>query len=461
MEYRKNDEIELQITDLGTEGEGIGKTGAFTWFIKDAIPGDKIKAVVTKVGKTYGFARLKEITVPGADRIKPACQIAKRCGGCVLQEMNYASQLKFKENKVKNALERIGGFRLDEGETEFFPVIGMENPFRYRNKAQVPVGKNRNGKCVAGFYAGRTHCIVPCDDCLLGPEENRDILKTVLFFMDEYHIDPYDEESHAGLVRHVLIRKGFSTGEIMVCLVINGRKLPYADTLCERLSRFPGMKTVVLNINTDRTNVILGKETAVLSGPGYIEDLLGGIRFRISAQSFYQVNPVQTEKLYGKAAEYAALTGKETVWDLYCGIGTISLFLSKMAEKVCGVEIVPQAIDDARENADRNGIKNVRFFTGKAEEVLPEQVEKNKARADVIVVDPPRKGCDGRCLETMLQMRPERIVYVSCDPATLARDLKILCADGTYGLKKVQPVDLFPQTGHVETVVLMSRVEGK
>ena len=484
-DYRKNEEITLEITDLGAEGEGIGRTDAFLWFVKDALPGDRIRASVMKTKKSYGYARLKEVLTPSPDRIAPACPIARACGGCTLQAMDYAAQLKFKENKVRNNLLRIGGIPEETLEKVFHPVIGMEQPFRYRNKAQFPVGTARSGggtgggtgrgggkasgdsagRPVAGFYAGRTHSIIPCEDCLLGTEENREILKTVLDWMEEFHVLAYDEAAGTGTVRHVLIRKGFRSGQIMVCLVTNGADLKKPGVLSDRLMALPGVTTVVQNINRERTNVILGKETLVLAGPGFITDTIGDTEFEISAQSFYQVNPVQTEVLYGTALKYAGLTGKENVWDLYCGIGTISLFMAKQAKKVYGDEIVPQAIEDARRNAVRNGICNAEFFVGKAEEVLPawyaEQQRKPEAareKIDVICVDPPRKGCDEACLQTMLQVAPERIVYVSCDSATLARDLKYLLADGRYRLTDVQPVDMFPQTVHIETVCLLSKL---
>ena len=479
MEYRKNEVLEMEITDLGSEGEGIGRTGAFLWFVKDALPGDRIRASVMKVKKNYGYARLQEILTPGPDRTAPACPVARQCGGCTLQAMDYTAQLRFKENKVRNNLLRIGGIPEETLREVFHPVIGMKDPFRYRNKAQFPVGNTKTG-VAAGFYAGRTHSIIPCEDCLLGVEENKEITKEVLSWMEEDRIPAYDEESGSGFVRHILIRKGFRSGQIMVCLVTNGEKPQGAGksygkdsgkssgamaAAAERLMKLPGVVTVVQNINRERTNVILGRESRTLAGPGFITDSIGGTVFEISAQSFYQVNPVQTEKLYGTALEYAHLTGNETVWDLYCGIGTISLFLAKKAGKVRGVEIVPQAIEDAKRNAARNGISNAEFFVGRAEEVLPawyaEQQRKpegTREKIDVIVVDPPRKGCDEQCLKTMLAMAPDRIVYVSCDSATLARDLKYLLADGRYTLKEVQPVDMFPQTVHIETVCLLSKL---
>ena len=465
MEYRKNEVLEMEITDLGSEGEGIGRTGAFLWFVKDALPGDRIRASVMKVKKNYGYARLQEILAPGPDRTAPACPVARQCGGCTLQAMGYAAQLRFKENKVRNNLLRIGGIPEERLQEVFHPIIGMEEPFRYRNKAQFPVGYTKAG-IAAGFYAGRTHSIIPCEDCLLGVEENKEITKEVLSWMEDNRVPPYDEESGSGFVRHILIRKGFQSGQIMVCLVTNGEKPQGIMTAAvERLMKLPGVVTVVQNINRERTNVILGRDSRTLGGPGFITDSIGGTEFEISAQSFYQVNPVQTEKLYGTALEYAHLTGNETVWDLYCGIGTISLFLAKKAGKVRGVEIVPQAIEDAKRNAARNGISNAEFFVGKAEEVLPawyaeqqRKPEEEREKIDVICVDPPRKGCDEACLKTMLEVSPERIVYVSCDSATLARDLKYLLADGTYRLEQVQPVDMFPQTVHVECVCRVKKV---
>ena len=335
------------------------------------------------------------------------------------------------------------------------PIMGMEEPWRYRNKAQFPFGMDKNGNIVAGFYAGRTHDIIECEDCLLGVEENKDILDIIKGFMRDHNIRPYDETAHKGLVRHALIRKGFHSGELMVCLVINGKDIPLKEQLVEELCRIKGMTSISYSINQEKTNVIMGKEIVNLYGPGYITDNIGNVTYQISPLSFYQVNPVQTEKLYGTALEYAGLTGNETVWDLYCGIGTISLFLAQNAKKVYGVEIVPQAIEDARRNAALNHITNAEFFTGKAEEVLPEQYAKNKVYADVIVVDPPRKGCDQVCLDTILKMDPKRVVYVSCDSSTLARDLRYL-ADGGYEVEKVRCCDMFGQSCHVETVVLLS-----
>ena len=458
MDWKKNDVFQVRIEDMSDTGEGIGKTDGFTWFVKDAVIGDVVEARVMKTKKSYGFARLMQVLEPSACRVTPRCPSARQCGGCQLQAMSYEEQLRFKENKVRNNLSRIGGLT----EIPMEPIIGMDEPWRYRNKAQFPFGKDKDGRIITGFYAGRTHAIIEQEDCLLGVEENQPILDCIRGFMEEYHIAPYEEALHKGLVRHVLIRKGFTTGELMVCLVLNGdvKKLKAPEVLVERLVKlFPShMASISCSINREKTNVIMGKEIVNLHGPGYITDYIGNVCYRISPLSFYQVNPVQTQKLYGTALEYAGLTGEETVWDLYCGIGTISLFLAQKAKKVYGVEIIPQAIDDARANAKLNHFENVEFFVGKAEEILPEQYEKNQVYADTIVVDPPRKGCDSVCLDTIVKMAPEKVVYVSCDSATLARDVKYLGERG-YEVKRVKTVDMFPWSGHVETVVLLSKGE--
>lgn len=479
VEIIKNEIFQVKIDDISDTGEGVGRTDGYIWFVKDAVIGDLVEAKALKMKKNYGFARLMRVIEPSDGRTEAPCPVARQCGGCQLQFMKYEEQLKYKERKVFNNLKRIGGLdylRLPEdgvveGEvakervaaepvTEepvvMESIIGMETPWRYRNKAQFPFGESREGRVIAGFYAGRTHCIIENDDCLLGIEENGDILRIIKIVMEGYSIRPYQEESHSGLMRHVLIRKGFKTGEIMICLVINGKKLPHGEEFVEALLKVPGITSISYNINVEKTNVILGDQVVNLYGPGYITDYIGNVQYRISPLSFYQVNPVQTERLYGTALEFAGLTGNETVWDLYCGIGTISLFLSQRAKKVYGVEIVPQAIEDARENARLNGFENVEFFVGKAEEVLPKQYEKNREQVDVIVVDPPRKGCDSVCLDTMVKMSPERIVYVSCDSATLARDVRYLGERG-YVVRRVRCCDMFPQGVHVETACLLER----
>ena len=455
MEIKKNDKFVITIEDMSEDGAGIGKLDGYIWFVKDALIGDVIEASAMKMKKNYGFARLVRVLEPAPGRVEAKCPVARACGGCQMQELDYAEQLKFKEKKVFNHLKRIGGME----EIPMEPIIGMEHPWRYRNKAQFPIGTGKDGQPIAGFYAGRTHSLIPVPelDCLLGCEENKELLRVILDFMKEFKISAYDENLHKGLVRHALLRKGFSSNELMVCLVINGNKLPHAEQFVERLLELPmNVASISLSVNKEKTNVIMGTEIINLYGPGYITDKIGNIEYRISPLSFYQVNPVQTERLYGTALEFADLSGGETVWDLYCGIGTISSFLAQKAGKVYGVEIIPEAIDDARANAERNGIKNVEFFVGKAEEVLPEQYEKNQVYADVIVVDPPRKGCDSVCLDTILKMAPKKVVYVSCDSSTLARDVKYLCENG-YEVKRVRPVDMFPMSGHVETVCRLDR----
>lgn len=500
MNFDKNYTVIVTIEDMGADGEGIGKVEGFSLFIKDAIIGDTVEAKIVKNKKNYAYARLEKVLSPSPFRVPPVCRFHRQCGGCQLQAMSYERQLIFKQDKVKNNLLRIGGFSESEIDRVMEPIVGMEEPFRYRNKAQYPIGEDKDGNPVAGFYAGRTHSIIANTDCVLGREENKEILETILAYMQEFHVCPYDEKSGEGLIRHVLIRTGFDSGEIMVCLVLNYRKkrerkklsainssltqgegggyLPHQEELLVRLSQIKNMTSVSVSINTEKTNVIMGKEIHTLWGKDSISDSIRvrdmtkadmaftgeKLEFSISPLSFYQVNPRQTEKLYSLALQYAGLTGQETVWDLYCGIGTISLFLATRAKQVCGVEVIPQAIKDAKENARRNHITNAEFFVGKAEEVLPAFYDNSNGgdenaamrHPDVIVVDPPRKGCDAACLSTMLKMAPDRIVYVSCDSATLARDLRILC-DGGYELRKVRAVDQFGGTVHVETVVLMSR----
>lgn len=486
--FQKDMELELLIEDMGAEGEGVGKANGIVFFVKDAVPGDQVLAKIMKMKKHFGYARLLKVLKPSPYRTEPRCQYYRQCGGCQIQALDYPKQLEFKENKVRNNLKRIGGFLLPEEFNDenagadgllpqehfpeepvaiqknyiplIHPIIGMEKPWLYRNKAQFPIGTDKNGKIVTGFYAARTHNIIPNRKCFLGTDVNEKILECVIPFMEEYKIPAYQEETGTGLVRHVLVRSGFATGELMVCLVINGKQLPFAERLVEKLRTVEGMTSITLNINEKNTNVILGEEIITLWGRNYITDCLGEIKYQISPLSFYQVNPVQTRKLYETALKYAGLTGREIVWDLYCGIGTISLFLARKVKQVYGVEIVEQAISDARRNARINHIDNAEFFVGRAEEVLPEFCntllrQGREGYPDVIVVDPPRKGCDEKCLETIVKIQPERVVYVSCDSATLARDLKYLCGGG-YEVREVQPVDMFPQTVHTETVCLLS-----
>ena len=475
MSYSKNDCVELTIEDIGVSGEGIGKVDGYTLFVKDTVIGDVVRVKIMKAKKNYGYARLMDIIKPSKDRVETACPIARQCGGCQIQAMNYNAQLKYKQKLVKDNLLRIGG--LTEGaDYEMCEILGMDTPFRYRNKAQYPVGEDKDGNIVMGFYAGHTHSIIACpdDDCMLGHRDNAFILNAVKEWMKEYRVRAYNENIHKGTVRHVLIRTGYHTDEVMVCLVTKKMlRKEAADGLVKAIQKLKlNVASLVVNINKEDTNVILGKECITLYGRPYIEDYIGDIKFQISPLSFYQVNPKQTEVLYNKALEFAGLKGNESVWDMYCGIGTISLFLAKKAGKVYGVEIVPQAIEDAKNNAKINNIDNAEFFVGKAEEVVPafykkqtgvqsdndstDSKEYDMTRPDVVVVDPPRKGCDKKLLDTIVSMTPDRIVYVSCDSATLARDLKLLVEYG-YKVEKVQPVDQFGNTVHVETVVLLSQ----
>ena len=528
---QKNDRVVISIEDIGSGGEGIGflmpaqeegtgeaaMTGAsdplasfagtsdsltsasagsrkkrFPVFVKDAVPGDTIEAVITKVTARYAYGHLDRVLQPSPFRVMPPCPIARTCGGCQIQALDYAKQLEFKQKKVREDLIRIGGFAPETVDSVMHPIVGMEEPWHYRNKEQVPVQQGKYGP-VTGFYASHSHTVIPMTDCSIGSPHNRRILETVLSWMQAHGVPAYDETTGRGLIRHILIRDGIYSGRIMVCIIANDYRIPFEKELTDALRGlvFPAPKkitSIVLNTNTDRTNVITGRTLRTLWGNDDIEDTLHiyqcdpgcdretgtvshcsdettfrkteeSVTFAISPLSFYQVNPRQTEKLYSLALACAGLTGRETVWDLYCSVGTISLFMARHAKEVCGIEIIPEAIENAKKNAKRNGITNARFYVGKAEEVLPDYVEKLKAEGkdpqiDVICVDPPRKGCDEKCIETMLEIGPERIVYVSCDPATLARDLKKLAAGG-YELDYVQPVDQFGHTVHVETCCSM------
>lgn len=468
---KKNDTFEIEIEDVSVNGEGIGHFDGMTFFVKGAIPGDRALCGVTKLKKKYGFARVIEILEPSKDRVTPKCDMAGRCGGCQIMQMDYKAQLSMKEHLVREKLLRIGGFSREKINQVMKPIVGMETPYHYRNKAQYPVGCDKDGNLIMGFYGPHSHRIVESDRCYLGTDVNEEIKEII----KSSGVFAYDEESHRGLLRHVLIRKGFFTGEVMVCFIVNAKDENAAvKGLCDRLipplSKVEGMKSICVNFNDKVGNVILGKKTICVWGQDYITDTIGDVAFHISAPSFFQVNPYQTKKLYDKALEYASLTGEETVWDLYCGIGTISLFLAQKAKRVYGVEVVPEAIENAKENASINHMENAKFFVGKAEEVLPEfyskgtihgekisDVDGDLKQPDVIVVDPPRKGCDEACLNTMVSMKPKRIVYVSCDPATLARDLKYLCENG-YDLQAVTPVDQFAHSMHIESCCLLERL---
>ena len=451
----KDEVLELKIEDLGTDGEGIGHVDGYTLFVKDALPGDVAKVKIIKAKKNYGYGRLLEVLSPSPDRCEAKCPVARACGGCQIQHMNYTAQLSMKQKRVRDCFTRIGGFEPEFIDSIMHEIKGMVEPWHYRNKAQFPVGLSKEGKAVTGFYAGRTHSVIDTPHCYIQFEENDVIMETVREFLDENHISVYDEVSGKGLVRHVLTRKGFATDEIAVCIIINGDKLPSSEKLVESLlAACPKIKSITLNVNKEKTNVILGEKLTCLYGGEYIYDYIGDIKFRISPKSFFQVNPVQTKVLYGLALDLAK-EGTDlkdlTVWDLYCGIGTISLFLAKEAGHVHGVEIVPAAIEDAKENAKLNGIENASFYVGAAEDVAP-----SLPKPDVIVVDPPRKGCDEKLLATILKHNPPKVVYVSCDPATLARDAKILC-EGGYTLKYIQPVDQFSHTVHTETAAMLVR----
>lgn len=446
----KNRKYEIAIVDLGHSGEGIGKIDGFTVFVEGGIPGDRLRIQMTTVKKNYGIGQLLEIVEPSPYRIEAPCAIAHRCGGCQIMHMDYQAQLESKRGRVTENLKRIGKI-----EAKVLPTLGMEKPYEYRNKAQFPVGI-MNGKAIMGFYEKGSHDIVDTQYCHIQHPINTAIVEAVKAFIQDYHISIYDEKTGRGLIRHLVTKVGYITGEIMVVMVTNGRVIPHQEKLIEALKgKVKGLKSVVQNINEKNTNVIFGRETVTLHGQDTIEDYIGSLKFKISAQSFFQVNPLQTKVLYDKAMEYAGLEGQETVFDIYCGIGTISLFLAQKAKKVYGVEVVEAAIEDARENARLNQLNNTEFYAGTAEVIIPRLYQKG-VRADVVVVDPPRKGCEPVVLDTIANMNPKKIVYVSCNPATLARDVAILEEKG-YKTVEVQPVDMFPHTMHVESIILLQK----
>ncbi|MEK4234805.1 23S rRNA (uracil(1939)-C(5))-methyltransferase RlmD [Paenibacillus sp. FSL H7-0714] len=466
LPVNKNDEVMLDIIGMTHEGEGVGRVEGFTLFVQGALPGEKVRAKVLKTKKQYGYAKLLNLVEASSARIAAPCEIYDQCGGCQLQHMDYAAQLAWKRQLVVDNLERIGKLRVSGGGGDagtdptggilVRPTLGMDEPWRYRNKAQVPIGVTEGG-LVGGFYARGSHRIIDMETCLIQHEDNDDVVRKVKEIGRKRGITAYDEESGKGLLRHVVVKKAFRTGEMMVVLVTNGERIPHLDEWITEIRReIPAVTSICQNVNTKQTNVIFGDTTRTLWGNDVIYDYIGDVKFAISARSFYQVNPAQTEVLYGKTVEYAGLTGNETVIDAYCGIGTISLFLAQHAKQVYGVEIVREAIEDARANATLNGMDNVVFEVGASEDVIPNWKEQG-ITADVIVVDPPRKGCDPRLLETILAMKPERVVYVSCNPSTLARDLRML-EDGGYKTVEVTPVDMFPHTVHVESVAWLVRV---
>ena len=449
LPVNKNEYIDVLFEDLTHDGAGVAKVDGYPLFVPNGLPGEKAKIKVIKTGKGYGIGRLIELYEKSPYRIDIASSERHKYGGCQLEHISYEGQLKYKENQVRQVLARIG--KLED--VVVHPILGMENPWHYRNKAQVPVGE-KDGKLIAGFFKPRSHEIVDTNESLIQLPEINEAVQAVKEICNELGISAYHEESHKGVLRHIMARYGQQTGELMVVIITRTADFPQKNKLVEKITaRLPKVKSIVHNVNSKRTNVIMGEKTSVLWGNEVIYDFIGDVKFAISALSFYQVNPVQTKVLYDKALEYAGLSGEESVVDAYCGIGTISLFLAQKAQKVFGVEVVPEAIEDAKRNAELNGITNAEFAVGEAEIVIPKWYKEGNA-ADVLVVDPPRKGCDDALLQTIIEMKPKKVVYVSCNPATLARDLRIL-EDGGYKTVEVQPVDMFPMTTHVEAVARM------
>jgi 23S rRNA (uracil1939-C5)-methyltransferase len=453
LPVQKNDYIDVEFEDLTHDGAGVAKVDGYPLFVANVLPGERAKIKVIKTGNSFGYGRLIELYEKSPYRVDPLCTIYKECGGCQLQHLSYEGQLLAKEKQVREVLSRIG--KLEN--VVVHPVLGMKEPWRYRNKAQVPIGENEGG-LIGGFYRQRTHDIIDMKACLIQHEKNDEVVQAVKEICSRHGVRAYDEINHKGTLRHIMVRYGLVTGKVMVVLITRTKDIPHKKkVIAEIVERVPGLESIILNVNNKKTNVIMGEESEVLWGEEVIYDYIGDIKFAISAKSFYQVNPEQTKVLYEKALEYAELSGEETVIDAYCGIGTISLFLGQKACKVYGVEIVPEAIEDAKRNAELNGITNAEFAVGEAEVVIPRWYEQG-IRADVLVVDPPRKGCGEALLRTITEMKPKKVVYVSCNPATLARDLRIL-EDGGYKTVEVQPVDMFPQTTHVEAVAKLQLIE--
>ncbi len=441
----KNAIYDVNIEGLGHNGAGIAKIKGFTIFIEGGIPGDKIKTKILSLKKNYALGKIIKILNPSSHRVEPVCNVFEQCGGCQLMHMEYQEQLRQKREKVVETLKRIG-----KTETIVHETLGMQVPYKYRNKAQFPVGFIK-GKATMGFYKKGTHDLVDTSYCHVQHPVIQKVMASVKEYINKFNVSTYNEKTHRGLLRHVVTRVGFLTGEVMIILVTNGNKLPFKSQLIAILKEnITGLKSIIHNINNKNTNVILGQKTITIYGADKITDYIGDLKYTISPHSFWQVNPEQTKILYEKILVYADLKGEETVFDLYCGIGTISLFLAQKAKKVYGVEVIPEAVEDAKANAVLNNIKNVEFYQGEAEEVVPE-LYKEGIKADIVVVDPPRKGCEAKLLQTIADMQPAKIIYVSCNPATLARDIAILERQG-FTSKEVQPVDMFPHTVHVETV---------
>lgn len=451
MKLEKNEYYTIKIDDIGSQGEGIGKIDGFTIFVENALPEDIVYIKIVKLKKNYGFGKLIKVIEPSNMRVLPKCDYFSQCGGCTLQHVDYFSQLKFKTKKVKDNIERIGGFE----NIDVLDAIGMEHPYNYRNKSQYPIGIKDN-KLKIGFYSLRSHNIIDLDNCLIQNDANKEIVLKIKEFINENNIEPYNEITHKGIIRHLFIRIGYITKEIMICIVVNGNKFLYENKLIEKLKDIKNISSIILNFNSENTNVILGTNIKVIWGKPYINDFIENLKFNISPLSFYQINPIQTNILYNKVLEFLNLNGNEVVIDAYCGIGTISLFIAQKAKKVYGIEILKEAIDDANKNALLNNISNVEFITGKSEEIIPMLYKNYNIIPDVIVVDPPRKGCDESLLNVIDKIGPKKVIYISCDSATLARDLKILCKDN-YAIKTIQPIDMFPQTFHIESVVEVYR----
>ena len=452
---QKNQEYVVDIIDNGYEGEGIAKIDNFTIFIPGAIKGEKVRILIVKVLSSHAFGKILEIIKNAEERQDSDCITYKRCGGCNLRHVKYEETLKIKQNAVQSLVNKTLKNKIQVRET-----VGMKNPFHYRNKAQYPFGIDKNGNPIIGVFANRSHEVIQMEKCLIQNPKSEEIAKFVLDFIKRNNISIYNEKTGKGVFRHIVIKIGIKTGEIMCILVVNTKNIPQEDLLVESLRQnYPEIKTIVKNINMKNTNVILGQENVNLYGNGYIEDLLGDFKFKISPLSFYQVNPIQAEKLYNIGVEMAEITKEDTVFDLYCGIGTISLFMSKFAKKVYGVEIVKEAIDMAKDNAIINGVDNVEFYAGDVEIILDELINKNSVKADIVMLDPPRKGLDKFSINNILKIKPKKIVYISCNPATLVRDLASF--EQFYDISQIVPVDMFPFTSHVECVALMGRKDNE